>query len=149
MYFELSIDINASPDVVFAFLRDKDLHQQERGSPVLLLQKTTTEPVGVGTRYREVVRMLPFVKGEILSRITHYDPPDCLEEDFAGAGMTGHLTYRILVDNDLTRLIQQQRFQFIWPLRLLSPLIRLTLGRRLQARLEDIKRFLESKKTID
>jgi hypothetical protein len=144
MYFELSIDIDTTPDVVFNFLREKDLHQQNSGSPVLLLQKTTPEPVGVGTGYREVVRMLPFVKGEILSRVTRYDPPAYLEEDFCGAGMTGHLAYRILTVNHLTRLIQQQRFLFIWPLWLLYPLIRIVLGKRLHARLKAIKRFLES-----
>jgi len=124
-------------------LRDKDLYPQKSGSPVLLLQKTTPEPVGVGTGYREVVRMLPFVQGEILSRITHFAPPGCLEEDFSGAGMTGHLTYRILADNRGTRLIQQQDFQFNWPFRVLTPLIRAVLGRRLHARLREIKSVLE------
>lgn len=147
MYFELSIDIDTPPDIVFAFLRDKDLHPQKSGSPVLLLQKTTPEPAGVGTGYREVVRMLPFVQGEILSRVTRFDPPGCLEEDFSGAGMTGHLTYRILANNRGTRLIQQQSFQFIWPIRVLTPLIRTVLGRRLHLRLREIKSVLEGKRT--
>ena len=147
MNFELSIDIDTPPNIVFAFLRDKDLHPQKSGSPVLLLQKTTPEPVGVGTGYREVVRMLPFVQGEILSRVTHFDPFGCLEEDFYGAGMTGHLTYRILANNRGTHLIQQQNFQFIWPIRALTPLIRVVLGRRLRARLREIKRVLEGVRT--
>ena len=74
MYFELSILIRRSPSDVFAFLRDKDQYPQEDDSPVLILEKTTVGPVGVGTRYREVVQMLPFVRGEILSGITRNEP---------------------------------------------------------------------------
>ncbi|MBN2558570.1 MAG: SRPBCC family protein [Clostridia bacterium] len=143
MYIELSIDIDAPPDIVFAFLRDKDLHPQKSGSPVLLLQKTTPGPAGAGTGYREVVRIMPFIKGEILSRVTHFDPPGCLGEDFSSSCMTGHLMYRILADNRGSILIQRQSFKFIWPIRALTPLIRFLLGRRLKARLKMIKCFLE------
>ena len=72
---------------MFAFLRDKDQHATKPGSPVLVLEKITPGPVGVGTCYREVVQMLPGVRGEILSEITHFEQDVCLEEDFAGAGM--------------------------------------------------------------
>ena len=48
---------------------------------------TTNGLPAVGTRYREVVQMLPFVRGEILSEITRYEPPSHLEERFWGAGM--------------------------------------------------------------
>jgi len=58
------------PGKVFAFPRDKHLHAQEPGSPVLLLEKTTPGDVGVGTRFREVVRMLPGVRGEIRSTVS-------------------------------------------------------------------------------
>ena len=99
MYFELSIWINRPPADVFAFLRDKDLYPQEPGSPVLVLEKTTPEPAGVGTRYREVVQMLPCYHGEILSEITRFKPNEYLEEDFRGAGMHGHLAYEFLPEN--------------------------------------------------
>ena len=57
MEFDIDILIERSPDIVFAFLRDKDTYPQERGSPVLLLEKTTPGPCGVGTRYRDSVLM--------------------------------------------------------------------------------------------
>lgn len=75
--------ITRSPADVFVFLRDKDLYPLEPGSPVLALDRITEGPIGVGTRYREVVRMLPLVKGEILSVLTRYEPPRHLEESFA------------------------------------------------------------------
>jgi len=85
MRFELSIWIDRPPADVFAFLRDKDQYPQEVDSPVLTLDKTTPGPPGVGTGYREVVRMLPFYRGVIRSRITRFEPGVHLEEDFRGA----------------------------------------------------------------
>jgi hypothetical protein len=93
MYFDLSITIHRSPQDVFLFLRDKDKYPQEPGSPVLVLEQTTPGPAGLGTRYHEVVQMLPFIRGEILSVITRFEPGHRLEEDFEGAGMIGHLAY--------------------------------------------------------
>jgi uncharacterized protein YndB with AHSA1/START domain len=52
VYFELSIYIERPPADVFRFLRDKDKHPQEEGSPVLLLDKTTPGDPGVGSCYR-------------------------------------------------------------------------------------------------
>ncbi len=143
MYFELSIWINRPPADVFAFLRDKDQYPQERGSPVLVLEKTTPGPAGVGTRYREVVRMLPCYQGEILSEITHYEPNEYLEEDFSVAGMRGHLAYQFLPETVGTTLVQRESLHYQGLLRFFEPLIGLVLERRLRERLADIKKVLE------
>jgi hypothetical protein len=145
MNFELSITIQSTPEEVFAFLRDKDQHEQEPGSPVLILEKTTSGPAGIGARYREVVQMLPFIRGEIISEITRFDPPNWLEEDFSGAGMSGHLSYHFVTAGDGTRLTQRQRINFHGPLRLLHLLIRVVLLHRLTERLNDIKAELEKR----
>lgn len=113
MNFEISIWIQRPPADVFAFLRDKDLYPQENGSPVLVLEKTTPGQPGVGTRYSEVVQMLPFYRGEILSEITRYEPNEFLEEDFSGAGMKGHLAYQFLPENEGTLLIQRETLHFL------------------------------------
>ena len=144
MYFELSITINRSPADVFAFLRDKDEYPQEDGSPVLILEKITPGPPGVGTRYREVVQMLPFVRGEIFSEITRFEPGQFLAEDFHGAGMVGHLAYQFLPEGGGTRLIQRETVSWRGLLKLLEPMIRLALSRGLRERLEGIKAILES-----
>jgi hypothetical protein len=74
MEFNLSIFIVCPPADVFAFLHNKDQHAVKPGSPVLILEKIMPGPVGVGTRYREVVQMLPGVRGEILSVIIRFEP---------------------------------------------------------------------------
>jgi hypothetical protein len=148
MDFELSIAINRAPSDVFALLRDKARFPQEPGSPVLVLEQTTPGPPGVGTCYREVVQMLPFYQGEILSWITHFEPGQILEEDFAGAGMEGHLAYQFLPHEDGTRLVQRETLRYRGLLRLLEPLIRTLLVRRCQKRLEGIKEILEAGWTV-
>jgi hypothetical protein len=144
MNFELSITINRSPSDVFAFFRDKDKYPQMEGSPVLILDKTTPGPPSVGTCYREVVQMLPFYQGEILSEITHFEPNKRLEEDFIGAGMHGHLAYQFLPNSDGTNLIQRETINYHGILKLFEPVIRVVLHRRLQERLKGIKAILES-----
>jgi hypothetical protein len=121
----------------------KGTHPQAPGSPVLALEKTTPGPVGVGTHYREVVRMLPGVRGEIRSVVTRFDPPTHLEEDFEGAGMAGHLAYTFVPERGGTQLIQRQCLVARGWLAPLAPLIRLTLAPRLRQRLADIKGVLE------
>jgi hypothetical protein len=144
MYFDLSISIARSPEDVFGFLRDKDKYPQEPGSPVLVLEQTTPGPAAVGARYREVVQMLPFVRGEILSVITCFEPGERLEEDFEGAGMTGHLAYTFVPEDGGTRLTQRETVQLRGALRVLEPLIERMMSRQLWRRLEGIKAVLES-----
>ncbi len=148
MYFELSILINREPIDVFTFLRDKDKFPQEEGSPVLVLEKTTPGPPGVGTCYREVVQMLPFYRGEILSEITRFEPNEHLEEDFKGAGMYGQLAYQFIQEKDGTQLIQRETLHYHGILKLFEPIIRAILFRKLRERLENIKAILESGYTV-
>jgi hypothetical protein len=144
MHFELSIAIHRPPSDVFAFLRDKDKYPQKQGSPVLVLEQTTPGPAGVGTRYREVVQMLPFVRGEILSEVTRFEPGEALEEDFRGAGMIGHLAYQFLPEGDGTRLIQREVVSTRGFMKVFEPVMGRMLLRQLRKRLEGIKAILES-----
>jgi len=143
MEFELTVKIDAPPEKVFRFLRDKHLHQRSPGSAVLVLDKTSPGPVGVGTRYREVVRMLPWFDGQILSEIAEFEEDARITELFSGSNMNGELTYRFSPVGSGTRLIQRQRFEFHGWIRLMLPLIWLALAFQLRRRLRSIKRILE------
>ena len=144
MYFELSITIRRPPRDVFAFLRDKDKYPQKPGSPVLVLEQTTPGPAGAGTRYHEVVQMLPFVRGEILSKVTCFVPGESLEEDFEGAGMIGHLAYQFLPEGNGTRLIHRETVSAQGLLKVFEPVMGRMLSLQLSKRLETIKDVLES-----
>ncbi|MBE0684705.1 MAG: hypothetical protein IH585_01770, partial [Anaerolineaceae bacterium] len=139
MKFERSISIRCKPEEVFVFLRDKDQCQQEPGSPVLVLKKTTPGPVEVGTQYREVVQMFPLIKGEILSSVQCCDPPRYLEESFRGTGMEGYLAYEFILKEEGTLLIQRETIQFHGLFGLFTPLMERMLLKAVEARLEGIK----------
>lgn len=143
MNFELSISINCTQEEVFIFLRDKDQHKQKENSPVLALERITDPPVVVGTKYREVVQMLPFYKSEIFSTITRYEPYEYLEEVFYSKGMKGHLAYQLIGNNSSTKLIQRESIYISFPLNLFNPLIKKVLQRKLVERLIEIKAILE------
>ena len=138
MRFELTRHVARPPAAVFAFLRDKHQHAQEARSPVLALEKTTSGPVGVGTGFREVVRVLPCLRCTIRSVVTRCDADRVLEERYAGCGMRGHLAYRFAPEGGGTRLTQRQTLFLAWWLRPLEPLVRRAFGRRLAWRLDGI-----------
>jgi len=143
MLFDLSIHIVRAPEDVFLFLRDKDRHPQEPGSPVLVLEKTTPGPARVGTRYREVVQMLPFYRGEIRSELTRCKAGLVLEERWRGAGMVGLLQYTFLPERGGTRLRFREAIQPRGLARLLEPWMEATLRPKLKLRLEEIKEIVE------
>jgi len=149
MYIELEVMIEREPAEVFAFLRDKDLYPQEPGSPVLALDQLTPDPPGVGTRYREVVRVLPFVRVVIVSEVTRFDPPHHLEEDFEGGGVRGHLAYEFVPRDGGTQLIQRETVEAVGAMRVFAALAWRSLGPRLRERLDGIKRDLDSGWVVD
>lgn len=143
MDFERSILIKCSAQSVFAFLRDKHLHDQTDESPVLVIQKISPGPVSVGTRYREVVHMLPWYDAEILSEVTCFKPHSFLEEDFHSTSMHGHLAYEFQAQGDSTILIQRESIHYTGFLKVLEPLIKFFLLRKIEQRLLSIKQIIE------
>lgn len=129
---------------VFYFLCNKDTHKQETGSPVLLLEKTTDGPVGVGTCYREVVQMAPFIKSEILSEIIRFEEYSVLEETWTGGGMKGTLTYFFNAAGEGTELTQQVRIETHWLLKPFDPVIAKMYAKAARYRLDCIKAILET-----
>lgn len=86
--FETEIIIHRPLEEVFAFFRDIDRYAGVKGSVVPVYEKLTPGKIGVGTRYREIVRFLPFVKGEGGTQVTGYDAPRRLDYGFVAFGVT-------------------------------------------------------------
>lgn len=147
MQFERSISICCTPEEAFSFLRDKDKVEQEPDSPVLLLEKITPGEVKVGTEYIEIVQMFTFLKGKIHSIIQLIEPPNKLEESFNGTGMDGYLAYEFISKGEKTLLIQREVINFHGVFRLFSPIMNRMLLKAVEARLRDIKFYLENQKT--
>ncbi len=143
MNFEISSVIHRPVEDVFAFFRDVDLHAGRKGTLVPIYEKITTGPVRVGTRYREVVQMTPFMTGEILTEVVGIEPGRRLAYRYVALGMPGELTYRFEAVDGETRIAQQQSLIPSGWLRLLSPLIAAMFSRMIKRRLAGIKEYLE------
>ena len=140
--FRSSVSIKRNPETVFYFLANVHRVQQAGGSPVLALEMTTPGPPELGSRYREVVRMLPFYKGEILSEITAFEPPRLLEMVWTGPAMTGRDRYELTEIQEGTALLHQKWTLPQGLLRIMEPFMRKALLPRLEFRLGEIKRGL-------
>lgn len=147
MKFERSISICCTPEEAFSLLRDKDEFKQKPDSPVLSLKKITPGKVKVGTEYVEIVQMFPFFKGEIHSEIQLIEPPKKLEESFKGTGMDGYLAYEFIPEGKNTLLVQREDINFHGLFRIFSPLMNRMLLKAVEARLKEIKFYLENQKT--
>lgn len=124
-------------------MRDIDKFSQEPGSPVLSLEKTTAGPVGEGTQYLEVVQAAwPVGRMQIVSTLTAFESPGCMEMDWDSGGMFGHLAYSIEKKGEGALLVQKETLyqRGIW--KLLVPFLWLFFRRILQSRLRDIKNQL-------
>jgi hypothetical protein len=108
MEFEVTAVINRPPEEVFAFFFDIDQHAGQEGTIVPVYDKITPGPTGPGTRYREVVRILPFLTGEILTELVEYDPYRRLAYRFVAMGMPGELNCDFEAVAGGTRLAQRQ-----------------------------------------
>ena len=138
-----SIDIRRPPEVVFGLLANIQDVEQSEGSPVLALDLITEGAPRLGSRYREVVQMMPFIKGEILSEITDFEPPHALEMTWKGPGMTGTDRYELANIQDGTMLKHTKCVSCPGVLRVMEPFMRIPLVPRLEGRLVEIKHLLE------
>jgi carbon monoxide dehydrogenase subunit G len=146
MEFRLSLVVDRPVAEVFAFLEDMRKHPQEERSQVILVEKLTPGPVGVGTRFRELVQTLPLVRVEMFSEVTEHDRNERIEIAWHGGGMEGVLTYRFEPHNDGTGLSLHETVTAKGLARLAEPVIRRTFERMLVNRLQGIKRLLELRK---
>jgi hypothetical protein len=140
-----SVNILRPPEAVFEYLANIQDVQQEEGSPVLALELTTPGPPRLGSRYREVVRMLPFFKGEIFSEITAFERPRILEMAWMAPGMKGTDRYELAAVEGGTTLKHTKDTVCLGALRLMEPLMRGALVPRLEERLVGIKKEIEAR----
>jgi hypothetical protein len=143
MEFDLAVTIHRPPDAVYAVLADIQNYVKP-GSPVPEMEKIPPGPTGAGTRWREVVRLLPFMTMTMWSDVAEAVPGRRLAETFHGPWMTGRLTYEIEPTADGSVLHQRETLTPHGPLRLVEGRMDRMLRPRLMARLDSIRDLLET-----
>jgi len=117
------------------------------GSPVPEMEKIPAGPTAVGTRWREVVRLAPFLTMTMWSDVTAIEPGRLLEETFHGPWMTGWIRYSIEPTDDGSVLRQQETLSPHGPLRLVAGKVDRMLRPRVTSRLAAIRDLLEDGST--
>lgn len=143
MEFDLSIPIRRSPEAVYAVLADIQRYAGGTGSPVPEMEKIPPGETRIGTRWREVVRLLPFRTMTVWSEVVAAVPGRRLTETFHGPWMTGRLAYEIEPTPDGAVLHQRETLTPHGPLRLMAGRMERMLRPRLIARLAAIRDLLE------
>ncbi len=144
MDYDLAVSIRRPPEAVWAFLDDVQDHIGEPGSPVPEMEKIPPGPVRVGTRWREVVRLLPGMRMTIWTVATEVDPGRRLAEVWRGPWMTGRIVYDIEPTEDGSVLHQRETMSPEGPLALMSGRMDRMFRPRITARLDSIRDQLEA-----
>ena len=147
MIFREEVQIDCSANVVFDFLSKKHEYEQEKNSPVILLEKTTAGELGIGTKYEERVRMFPGIVGNFYSEIIIYEPGIILEERFQGGGMYGKARYEFSESANGTKLVHIQELSFKGLFSTFNFVLKPTFGVAMKRRIKFIKNYLEEEKT--
>ena len=145
MDFDLSVEIGRPPAEVFALLADVERFAAGPGSPVVSMEKIPPGRTEVGTRWREVVRLLPGLSMTVWSVVIDLTPDARLVVDFSSVAFTGRLTYELTETTSGTRLHQRQTLEPRGPFRLVSRPMARALRPRLVERLDDIRGQLEAR----
>jgi len=143
MDYDNSITIRRPPEAVFAMLADIQEYAHAPGSPIPEMEKIPPGPTAVGTRWREVVQLLPFMTMTMWSDCTSLVPDRRLELAWHGPGMTGHIAYTMEPVDGGTVLRQVETLTPHGLLRPMGGLMERMLRPRLTARLAAIRDRLE------
>lgn len=143
MEFDESVPIRRPPSEVFAMLSDVQRWALHSGSPILAMDKLPPGPTEVGTRWREVVRLGPWMRMTIWSEVTAMESGEMLAEHFWGGNMVGELVYTVRPQNGHTVLRQRESMVAVGWLRPFGWVVGQLLKPRLHRRLLEIRDELE------
>ncbi len=144
MEIQNSIHIGGSRAEAFEFMRDMRNHPQEEDSKVFLVEKTTEGEIGIGTQFREMVRMLPFIKVGFINEISRIEPEENLEIRWYGGGMEGILRFHFDIHQGGTLLTVEEMINLKGVMKLIKPMIEQNFREMWEKRLLGIERALTS-----
>lgn len=144
MDYDLAVTIRRPSGTVWPILDDIQDHIHAPGSPVPEMEKIPPGPVRVGTRWREVVRLLPGLTMTMWSEVTAVEAGHVLEETFRGPWMSGRIRYEIEPVAGGCVLHQRETLTPHGPLRVVAGPMDRMLRPRLEARLHDIRDLIEA-----
>ena len=128
--------------MIFKFMSDMRNHPQEEGSKVLHVEKMTEGEIGLGTRFREVVQMFPFLHTNFFNQITRFEPDKQIEITWRGGGMEGVLRFHFDSFQESTILKVEETIHLKGVMTLVAPMIEKNFREMWQRRLQGIEQLL-------
>jgi carbon monoxide dehydrogenase subunit G len=140
----LTFRVNKPPEAVFPFVGNLE-RAPEWVPDLLTMQKVGDEPVGVGTRYDETVRMGSKTSKATLE-VTEYDPPYAFAHK--GQGGPSHFTARFVLkpDGHATIVTHEYSVRITGMAKLLTPVISGWVRRNTETGIDNLKRLIEDGK---
>jgi carbon monoxide dehydrogenase subunit G len=138
------VDIERPPEDVFAYLADFE-NIPAWNYAIVDTQKTSDEPVGVGTTYRQL-RNLPS-RSEESFEVIDYQPHRSLGIRGTLGPFSGELKYRLEPIESGTRLTNQVSLQSRGIVGMVGQLAGSRVKEAVATNLNDLKRILESRRT--
>ena len=139
---EESVTINRPIEEVFAYLSDIE-RQEEWVSSLSESQKTTSGPTQVGTRFRQVVKLLGR-RIDIDCEIAAYEPPTVYAFSGKNGPMTMEMRFTLASEGPATTVRQVAEGQSGGAFKLADPILARTMQKQFAADLETLKTMLES-----
>jgi carbon monoxide dehydrogenase subunit G len=138
---KVEFHVRRPPEEVFAALAD--LEQAPRWVPDLVsVEKQTPGPVGVGTRYSEVVRMGEKVS-EAELEVTEHDPPRVFAHRGQGGPARFTARFTLTPDGEGTRVAHAYTVQLSGFAKLLTPVVARWIRKNAETAAEGLRRSLE------
>ena len=139
---EESVTINRPIEEVFAYLSDIE-RQEEWVSSLSESQKTTSGPTQVGTRFRQVVKLLGR-RIDIDCEIAAYEPPTVYAFRGKNGPMSMEMRFTLASEGPATEVRQVAEGQSGGAFKLADPILARTMQKQFAADLEMLKTMLES-----
>jgi uncharacterized membrane protein len=144
---EESVTIDRPVEEVFAYLADIE-KQPEWVSSLLESTKSSDEPTGEGTKYRQKAKILGR-RFESTNEVTAYEPPHVYEFQATSGPMHVRIRFTLTSEGQETRVLEVAEGESGGFFKLADPIIARTMKKQLQADLETLKTMLEGGVTAE
>jgi carbon monoxide dehydrogenase subunit G len=138
---EESITIDRPVEEVFTFLTDID-HQSDWVSLVEESHKLSSEPTAVGTKYRQVAKLLGR-RLDATNEVTAYEPPHVFEFRGKSGPAEVQMRFTLTEEGSGTRVLQSAEGETGGVFKLVDPMVARTMKKQFAADLETLKTLLE------
>ena len=139
---ENNVEINRKPEEVFAYVTDAS-NDPEWHTDVLEADRLSDGPIGVGSRFRWVLKFMGRKEAEI--EVISYEPPSSAQLRMVKGPLHPTITYRVEPTRGGTRFTRRIDMEPEGMMKLMAPLFPMMIRRGNAKFVENLRRVLEQR----